>query len=393
MRELPPRAQRFLVRALLPLVIAVASFSAGTALASSQTGPKDLAIGRNVHRGNLLAMQPFLKADDFRTEAKFYRKLEKSLLAAKRHGWLNTKTVVVFPEQIGFYLFAVDEPDAVYRTKTLNEAAMVIAQTHAAELKPPSIPMNDPLARGRRMVQDFKAKKMARVYQTVFSRLARTFHVTVVAGSITLPEPSVRHGKLIADLTGPIRNAAAVFRPSGEICPDLVMKSFPTSEEAAELGVTRGSPDQLPVFQTPAGKLGVIVCADSWYPATYRVLNAKGAKLLAVVSHIGDRKTMSQPWQGYNLSPGLVTPGDVDPSDPGRLKEGEAWIKYALPGRMGRSPLGVSRATNGVNLFIRGRLWEHDTPGALPLVVRNGRFVPLTSTKGGIPSMVTLWLE
>lgn len=28
--------------------------------------------------------------------------------------------------------------------------------------------------------------------------------------------------------------------------------------------------DDIPVFDTPVGKLGVLVCADSWYPEAYK---------------------------------------------------------------------------------------------------------------------------
>jgi hypothetical protein len=53
----------------------------------------------------------------------------------------------------------------------------------------------------------------------------------------------------------------------------------------------------------------------------------------------------------------------VDAADRHRLTEGQAWIKYALSGR-----IHSSGARCGVNVFLRGKLWDHDSggwPGAL----------------------------
>jgi predicted amidohydrolase len=44
--------------------------------------------------------------------------------------------------------------------------------------------------------------------------------------------------------------------------------------------------EQLPVYETRAGRLGVLVCADSWYPAPYQYLKEQGVELLAVPSFV-----------------------------------------------------------------------------------------------------------
>ena len=55
-----------------------------------------------------------------------------------------------------------------------------------------------------------KASRMADDYQRVFGGLARQFGVTLVAGSIVLPEPSLREGRLVAG-DGPLYNVAVTF--------------------------------------------------------------------------------------------------------------------------------------------------------------------------------------
>jgi len=43
-------------------------------------------------------------------------------------------------------------------------------------------------------------------------------------------------------------------------------------------GLTPG--DEHPVFDTDIGKIGIIICYDSWYPETSRILALKGAELI-----------------------------------------------------------------------------------------------------------------
>ncbi len=38
----------------------------------------------------------------------------------------------------------------------------------------------------------------------------------------------------------------------------------------------------LPVFHTPIGKIGIVICYDMWFPETYRILAAQGADIVCV---------------------------------------------------------------------------------------------------------------
>lgn len=46
-------------------------------------------------------------------------------------------------------------------------------------------------------------------------------------------------------------------------------------------------------------------------------------------------------------------PADVDKRDVGRLTEGEAWLKYALAGRLMRAG-----ARHRLHVFFRGQMWD-----------------------------------
>jgi hypothetical protein len=223
-----------------------------------------------------------------------------------------------------------------------------------------------------------KAEHMAQAYQTVFSRLAIQYGVTIVGGSILLPSPRIEAGKIISG-QGALYNVSGVFLPDGQIAPALSVKCYPI---AAELPfVAPGSIDELPVFETPAGRLGVLICADSFYPAAYARLKTLRADLIAVPSFSMGKGLWNQPWGNYS---GAEAPSDVDPTDVGKLTEGEAWHKYALLGRI--TSAGVSR---GVNVFLHGELWDLDAENSPSILVNGNEWV---EAKGPGAALLNLWL-
>lgn len=56
---------------------------------------------------------------------------------------------------------------------------------------------------------------MAEQYQTLFGGLAKEFGVTLVAGSIVLPEPAIDNGKLKLG-SGPLYNSSVTFGSDGQ---------------------------------------------------------------------------------------------------------------------------------------------------------------------------------
>ena len=78
----------------------------------------------------------------------------------------------------------------------------------------------------------------------------------------------VRRGDLVF-------NTAPLFNREGKLIGsyDKVM----LFEPELDLGATPG--EELPVFQTDVGKIGIITCYDSWFPETTQMLALKGAEL------------------------------------------------------------------------------------------------------------------
>ena len=102
-------------------------------------------------------------------------------------------------------------------------------------------------------------------YEQVFAKLAREFAVHIIAGSTY-----IRDGE-----TNTIRNRACLFSSDGELLGYQDKLHLGRAEEAL---VTPGT--ALPVFETSAGRVGILVGRDAMVPELARLLAVRGADLL-----------------------------------------------------------------------------------------------------------------
>ena len=74
-----------------------------------------------------------------------------------------------------------------------------------------------------------------------------------------------------------IYNSALLSSSSGEIVGHY-RKTHETKDVLEKMPYQLG--DELPVFGSPWGKVGVLICHDRWYPENARTLRLKGAELI-----------------------------------------------------------------------------------------------------------------
>lgn len=72
--------------------------------------------------------------------------------------------------------------------------------------------------------------------------------------------------------------SAVLFDRTGRLAGKYRKTHIPLSE--AEDGITPGN--DYPVFETEFGRVGLLVCWDSWFPEPARILRLKGAELLLI---------------------------------------------------------------------------------------------------------------
>lgn len=335
-----------------------------------------LNLGQPGERGNLLGIQPELFAADYQSVERLRLKLAAYLEKARAEGLINDRTVVVLPEHIGTWLVAAGEKDQVYSAHTLDHAMLWLAAANPMKLARALV-----AAEGEQRLVDalfrMKATRMAGDYQALFGGLAREFGITLVAGSILLPAPRIEGGNLLAE-SGPLYNVSLVFDRQGRPVGQPQRKLFPSHEEqgfTAAAGI-----DQLQVVDTPAGRLGVLVSADSWYPAGYTALHEQGVELLAVPAFLTGNGSWSKPWRGEKGAP---TPDDAN-LQAGKLSEGEAWQRLALAGHQ---PGSGARA--GMTVFLRGQLWDLGSDGPGLAADANGIHI---AEAGRGAKLLNIWL-
>ncbi|MDQ1086933.1 MULTISPECIES: nitrilase-related carbon-nitrogen hydrolase [unclassified Siphonobacter] len=336
-------------------------------------------VGRDSGRGNLIGIQPYMLAVDYSSEEAFFQKLNGYFAEARRKGWLNRKSIVILPENIGLWLVVAGEKREVYTTSRLDEAMKTLKYSNYFSFlssrmqAPPGIKDQASYA-----LLSMKAMDMATIYQQTFSHLASTYDVTIVAGTIPLPEPSIREEKLMFEEQGSLYNVSGVFLPDGSL-GGLVRKTH--LSETERKFITPGKITDLSVTETPAGNLAVLINQDSWFSEAYTTIRGKKPAIVAVPAIITMNNFFRVPWSGYKE---YLTPADAR-DDVSKITEEEAWQKYSFVGRANKE----ANIKSGMGVFLHGELWNLGSDGET-LMVQDTTFYEGKNTQGA--SLSCLWL-
>jgi predicted amidohydrolase len=336
--------------------------------------------GQPGERGNLLGIEPELFPTDYQDLGRLHRKLAAYMEQARERGLINNRTIVVLPEHIGTWLFATGEKNQFYRAETVEEAMDWLAWSNPLKFVGALLGTH-----GKNRLADarmrMKASSMAEDYQQLFGGLAREFGVTLVAGSIVLPDPGVEDGRLRPG-RGPLYNISLTFGSDGRPLGQPQRQIYPSRHQRRYVRPDAGAP--LNVIDTPAGRLAVLIGSDSWYPRSYARLNESGAELIAVPASVTGSQGWSGPWRGHRDSSASAQI-DVQGS---RLSEEQAWHRLTLTGR---APQSTAHA--GVSVFMRGQFWNQGSSGQ-SFASRGGQLIAEPDGQQPAPGarLINVWL-
>jgi len=334
----------------------------------------ELALNHGVpgEHGNLLGVEPLLYPGDYQNLQRLHRKLAAYLEQARAQGLVSPRTVVVLPEHIGTWLWARGEKNELYQVTQSREALQWLE-------------LSNPLRYGLAMLRAdgddwradahlrMKAEQMAADYQQLFGGLAKEFGVTLVAGSIVLPAPYVKQGVLHAG-SGPLFNSSLVFAGDGSLLGQPQRQQFPDSEMRRYVHDGRQQP--LQVVQTPAGRLGVLVGSDSWYPENHQQLAQQAVQLIANPVFLSGKGSWEAPWRGnrhQEASAGL-------PLQRGEVSEQSAWQRLTE---------AAGASVSSMSVFMRGQFWEQASDGQ-GFARQSGELLAGTPSHGA--RLLNLWL-
>ncbi len=233
---------KFLISILIVLLISIGVYNIWVVLGVPPTDDMLVKVdvdsstiqtmGNDVGKGNTICVQPYMTAINYANEPTFRETILPYLIAARNKQLLNSKTLVVLPENIGNWLIAYEEKESLYKKNTVEEAmnsiiAGNIFKFSIAYFKGPSGGNKKNYA-----LFEMKAKQIVEVYNRVFSNLAKEFKITIAAGSIVLPNPSISSDGSIKLNKGKLYHISAVFNPDGKIVTPLEKKIFDLENDA-----------------------------------------------------------------------------------------------------------------------------------------------------------------
>lgn len=368
-----------LLLVLVGVYLIWSSTNKGTSLQTTLKIDVVESYGDSTEKRNTLGVQAFMTPVDYASEANFRQKIEFYLIEAQKNKLLiSEKTVVVFPEYIGTFLVAANEKESLYQAQTLEEGLQTMVLSNIGKFMKTYFSAPDVVKdKVKYAVFAMKATEMAKIYQKAFSELAAKYAVTIVTGSILLPNPSVENGMLKAN-KGLLYNTSMIFDTKGKLNPNLIKKAFPTADELSF--VCPAKPEEIPVFETPIGRMGVLVCADAWFSESYKVLKQKGVDFIVTPSYSNGYDNWNKKWTGYS---GAETPIDAKASI-GKLTLGEAWVKHAMAERA-KNEAGVKK---GMNVFLQGNIWDLGADGSTIILNDSAKATQYI----GKAALVNLWL-
>ena len=322
-------------------------------------------------------IQPFMYPDDYATEKTFHDALDRYVHRAALAGWLHKNTVVSFPEYLSTWLVILGEKKSVFAAKTVKQAMGEIVLSNPLKFlgKYYTGKAGDKSAEA---IFRMKAEKMASVYNKVFSGLAKQYGVTIVAGSIVLPGAEIKDGALTVH-DGSLYNVSVIYKSDGRADEKIIKKAFPVADELSF--TCKQDAGDMPLFNTPAGKMAVLICADCWYPACYKQSVKERPDFIIVPSYVEGNNAFKQPWPGYS---GFANPSDIDTTDIGKITILDGWVRYALPGRLKQA--GIQ---NGIITYLHGQFWDLGSDAHYVLVSHGETIVKQPNADA---SIVNLWL-
>ncbi|TGK11616.1 hypothetical protein EHO60_04775 [Leptospira fletcheri] len=203
---------------LIPIFFILGWILSGTEISEEEfsrlDGKREIRVessGYNRRAGNLVLVQLEFDPEYYSREDRFRSWLEKPLLLAKEKGWLDKTTLVIYPAEIGNYLFLLNQRKEVFRSE--NEIDAWNSSLWISRLSP----FRAGVAAFSEEETRFKiAKKSEETYERIFSELSKLYGVHILAGTIALPGPKITE-KGLEIHPGNWEERGFLFGPDGKI--------------------------------------------------------------------------------------------------------------------------------------------------------------------------------
>jgi predicted amidohydrolase len=289
---------------------------------------------------NLVAVQAQLSLEVYESPQTFCAWVLRLTEEAVK-GLPAVPTLVAFPEMIGFPLLLTLADEGTLQDKTLMQALRRFLKGSWSEVIRQAVKHRHFSLSAAFLPSALRAYL---AYKNAFAEAAKTFGVTVVAGSSLLPHITEEASRGVHITNSKVYNTSLIFAPTGQLL-GRSQKMYLTPGMESRLGLSRGSLADLRVIQTPAGRVAVPICLDAFYTSVIDHLDGLGAEIVVMPS------ANPLPWSGrWAASPAF--------------SEGEAWMKHGLLQQL-QNRLHIRY---GVNPMLVGQVWDIEFEGCSSLV-------------------------
>jgi len=207
-----------------------------------------------------VAVQMEFAVGHYLNEKAFREKISQVMKDIDGMVGLNENSIVIFPEDVGTMLVLMGSEKSLLETDKLADAAGRMVRAHLFKVLGTRLKCRAGWAPSLFLL---KSKMMQRVYVDTFSEVARDYSTHIIAGSTALPKFRQVRGEWIP-LDGNVYNTSYTFDPKGQII-GVQRKVHLIDIEKRQLGLKPAELDEISVFKTLWGKIGVAICCDCFF--------------------------------------------------------------------------------------------------------------------------------
>jgi hypothetical protein len=230
----------------------------------------------------LCAVQMNWSAEHYRTQSAFEAKIRSAMDAFQVvTGGAGEEALIAFPEDVGTPLVLAHAPAWVFRARTLQRVITRLTACHITGTA--AYRAKYKVSWVRALLLD-RARIAARIYFETFAKVAKEYRAYIVAGSILLPDFKQQPFGKKADYIpadGNVYNICYLFGPDGRILgSQKKVRLVPGLEDKSGFDISNGSLEDLKVFDTPFGRLGIAICLDGFKEDVVETLAKLGTDIL-----------------------------------------------------------------------------------------------------------------
>jgi predicted amidohydrolase len=236
----------------------------------------------NVSAGKiqLVAIQMKLELNDFHSRERYEEKIKNLMGQVADKITPEIPALVVFPEDVGLMLIAQGNEATLNSVETIEEAIKKMTMKYFFPVLWQRLKYSISWVPA---LYYHHHRIIAGTYFETFSMLAKKYQVYIVAGSVPLPHYQFNNGQALyqEEPLGPeIYNSSYLFGPDGKVIGYQDKVHLLELEQEEGLHLTPGKIEDIKVFPTDVGRLGIAICLDGFKEDVIGKLREQQADIL-----------------------------------------------------------------------------------------------------------------